>query len=322
MHEFADLLKSKEPAMRSIAASFMRPERLVKITLACVSRTPALQNCTQESIIRSAMQSAELGLEPGSALGESYLVPFKEQCQLIIGYRGLISLAYRSGHILSIQSKEVYAGEEFEFELGLEPKLRHIPGSGPRDPKTITHVYCVVRLKDGGVVSDCMTREEVERIRGRSRAGSSGPWVTDFAEMAKKTVCRRALKYCPMSIEMSKAISADDTADTGTDYTGEFDSVDAEYTIEAEQEQDRSHGTEAVKERLTDTDRAAAPDPSVKLRAECTGIIGEHNLKGDPVRAAAKSAGITNGLWENCTDPELLEKFKITLQQYAETESK
>jgi recombination protein RecT len=197
-------------ALQQVAARNLTPERISRILVASVSKTPALQKCSVLSIYRSALQAAELGLEPGGALGHAYLVPFKDQCTLIVGYRGLIELAYRSGQISSVRANVVYQGDRFEYEEGLTPKLLHVPQfDAPRDKAKITFAYCIVKLKDGGTVYDVMTRGEVDAIRNRSRSGNSGPWVTDYAEMVKKTVARRCLKYAPMSVEMQKAFATD-----------------------------------------------------------------------------------------------------------------
>ncbi len=227
---FGLFLKHNMPALRNIAAKHLNPDRVLKILLNSVSKTPALQDCTNESILRACLQAVELGLEPGSALGEAYLVPFKDQCQLIPGYRGLVALAFRSSHVKSVRSKVVYQGDKFEYEDGLTIVLKHVPSfDAKREAKDITFAYCVINLRDGGVLCDVMTRGEIDAIRARSRAGGSGPWVTDYAEMAKKTVCRRCLKYAPMSVELSKALAADDAADTGdASILAEFESIDLE----------------------------------------------------------------------------------------------
>jgi recombination protein RecT len=197
------------------------------------------------------VQSVELGLEPGSAIGEGYLVPFKDQCTFIPGYRGLISLAFRSGHVKSVSAFCVYQGDHFEFELGLEPKIKHIPKmDAERDVKDITFAYAIVELKDGGRVYDVMSRGEVDKIRARSKASQNGPWVTDFAEMARKTVTRRCLKYAPMSVEMSKALSLEDSIDTGTNY------MDAEFTSLDFEAVERSTKTETIKDKIPDAPNA------------------------------------------------------------------
>lgn len=228
IQSLAEFLKKKLPAIRHVAAKHMNPDRVYRIALACVSRNPTLLQCSEESVFRSVLMACELGLEAGSALGEAYLVPFKQQCQLIPGYRGLIALAFRSGHVSSIYAQVVYQKDEFRFELGLDPQIKHIPSldDDTKDPKTITHAYCVVRLISGGVLFDVMTKGEINRIRAKSPSGNTGAWVTDYAEMAKKTVTRRCLKYAPMSVEMSKALSVDAAVENGENVIdAEFDSL-------------------------------------------------------------------------------------------------
>jgi recombination protein RecT len=100
--------------------------------------------------------------------------------------------------------------DEWIHEEGFSPNLIHRPHDGD-DPGPLRSVYCVITMKDGTRMLTVMSKVEVEKIRGRSRSGNSGPWVTDFEEMARKTVVRRALKYCPLSSEkMERALSVDD----------------------------------------------------------------------------------------------------------------
>ncbi len=241
--EFGRYLKNNAASIQKIAASTIDPQQFAVAVHNCVSMTPALQKCTMTSILRASLQAASLGLTVGNALGEAYLVPYGNQCVLIPGYRGLCCLAFRSGFVTGIIAREVYEGEEFQVEYGLEPKLRYVPSEENPDPKKITHVFSVVTLKGDAKLYDVMTRAEVQRIRQRSKAGSSGPWVTDYAEMAKKTVLRRVLKLAPMSVEMSKALAADNAADTGDMSLLEFDGI----TIDGETGEVVGNGTEARK---------------------------------------------------------------------------
>lgn len=202
-------------AIAAVIPKHMKPERLMKVALVAVTRTPKLQECTAQSVLQAIMQAAELGLDCGGALGSSYLVPYGNTCTLIIGYRGLVDLARRSGQIESIESRPVYEGEAFELVFGLEPSLTHRPNpqQAPDGDKLIG-VYVIARLKDGGRHVEWMTKAEINAIRSRSRAGTSGPWVTDFVEMARKTVVRRACKYLPLSPEMVRAIEIEDESGT------------------------------------------------------------------------------------------------------------
>ena len=222
LQNVATLLTSKAmlAQLKLALPKHVTPERLARITLTQIRQNPKLLECSRESLLGAIMQCAQLGLEPG-VLGQAWIIPFenrKEKCveaTLIVGYRGMIGLAWRSAQIKGVQSHCVYEGDAFEWAFGLEPKLFHKPAHLSLDPKTITHAYAVVHTTAGGVLYEVMTRAEVERIRERSRARDSGPWMTDYAEMAKKTVLRRILKLAPASVEMQQALALDEQADRG-----------------------------------------------------------------------------------------------------------
>jgi recombination protein RecT len=216
----------------------MTADRMMRIALTEVRKVPALGQCNIESFMGSIMQCAQLGLEPGSALGHAYLLPFgngkakdgKSNCQLIIGYRGMIDLARRSGQIISLTARTVHENDTFKYEFGLEETMQHIPADGDRGK--MTHVYAVAKLKGGGVQFDVMSRADVDKVRASSKAGTNGPWVTHYDEMGKKTVIRRLFKYLPVSIEIQQAVTLDERAEAGIDQdnasvlTGDYSVVD------------------------------------------------------------------------------------------------
>jgi recombination protein RecT len=153
--------------------------------------------------------AAELGLEPGGALGHAYLVPYKQTCTLIVGYRGLIELAHRSGEVSLVRAVVVHERDSFKLTEGFEQMLAHEPYLDG-DAGALKYVYCVVVLKSGARWAEVMSRSQVDAIRARSQSANSGPWVTDYDEMAKKTAVRRALKYAPLSSErLERAMEVD-----------------------------------------------------------------------------------------------------------------
>lgn len=208
-----DLIAAKKGAMAAVATKHLTPEKLVKIVGVQMSRVPRLAECTPMSILTSLMTCAELGLAP-STLGTAYLVPYRNgrtgryECQLIVGYRGLVELARRSGTISTIQAAAVREGDEWEFELGLNAKLRHVPKADRGKP--IVRVWAMVQFKDGAHQVAVMDRAEIEEIRRASKAGNNGPWVSNFEEMAKKTVIRRLCKLLPLTPEIEQQIAVVD----------------------------------------------------------------------------------------------------------------
>lgn len=213
-----ETIKEYIVAMKSgIAAalpSVMTPERFTRIALSAVSNNPKLQACTPDSFLGAMMQAAQLGLEPNTALGQAYLIPYGGKCQFQVGYKGFLELAWRSGEVRDIQAEVVYQNDVWEYELGLEPKLKHIPADSNRgDP---VRYYAVIRTKDGGHISTVMSVADVRsHAQKYSQSYSSGPWKTNFDEMAKKTVLKRALKYAPLKSDfITRAMVADNTIKT------------------------------------------------------------------------------------------------------------
>lgn len=214
--EIANTITAKSGAISQLLPSHINPERYIKSAIAAIAKNPRLLQCTKSSILESVVQAATLGLEVGSALGEGYLVPYKDQCQFIPGYRGFISLARRSGEIVSISANVVHEKDEFVFELGIHPNVMHRPNLLEEDPGKVIAVYAGASLKDGGDQLVVMSHREIEAIRKRSRASGNGPWVTDWEEMAKKTAIRRLFKMLPVSTEnLSRALELQAESERG-----------------------------------------------------------------------------------------------------------
>lgn len=204
------LIKAMEPEIKKALPSVITPERFTRMVFTALSSTPKLQQCTPQSFLGAMMQAAQLGLEPNTPVGQAYLIPYGNVCQFQLGYKGLLDLAYRSGEIKDIQAHEVHENDEFEYELGLDPKLKHIPAMSNRGP--VTMYYAVWHTKTGGYGFEVMSKEDVlEFAKRKSKSFKNGPWQTDFDEMAKKTVLKKALKYAPIATEFVKSIATDET---------------------------------------------------------------------------------------------------------------
>lgn len=189
----------------------MSAERMLRIATTCLTRVPKLNDCTTESFIKCLLDLSAWGLEPNGR--DAHLIPYGRECTLIIDYKGLVSLAYRSGSVKKIHADVVRHGDVFQYELG-EVK-QHVPWvfrndlNKPSSAGEVIAAYCHVVMADGIVKDEVMTTEEIESIRNRSRAGQSGPWKTDWCEMAKKTAFRRATKWLPLSPELVDAFERD-----------------------------------------------------------------------------------------------------------------
>lgn len=192
------------PRIAEVLPRHLTAERMMRLALSAAGRDPKLMACSPRSFVQAVMIAARLGLEPDGTLGSAYLIPYKDQCTLIPGYRGLIDLARRSGSVLSIEAHLVHEEDEFALVYGTSPKLRHVPRTDGGNRGEIQGVYALARLKGDICQYDYMTCDEVEKIRAGK---TSTPWRDHWGEMARKTAIRRLCKTLPMSVELAAALT-------------------------------------------------------------------------------------------------------------------
>ena len=210
------MLKNSWPRIASVVGNNMSPDRLYQMCVSAINKTPKLAECTPQSVLSCFMTCSALGLEPSNVdgLGRAYVLPFYNsrtrmtEATFIMGYRGMIDLARRSGQVVDISARAVHEGDEFSYCYGLNEDLRHVPCASPGD---LTHVYMVAHFKDGGHYFLVLNRSEIEQAKARSKSGNFGPWKTDFEAMAKKTAIRRAAPYLPLTVQAQTAAASDDT---------------------------------------------------------------------------------------------------------------
>lgn len=221
-------IKKNSSEFAKVIPQHMNADRMLRLALSAIRTTPHLSECTVQSVAVSLMACSALGLEPNTPQGHAYLIPYKcriskrnepyrfeYRCQLIIGYRGLIELFYRSGAVQSVQAYPVFKGDQFSIKYGLNQDLVHIPCDDPKrySEKRLTHVYAIVRLKDGAdPIWVVMDRNQIDMVKRRSKAGDEGPWETDYISMAMKTVIRAISRFVPFSVDKISAASSAETA--------------------------------------------------------------------------------------------------------------
>ena len=190
--------------------NYITAESFVRIALTAVTRTPKLAECSQASLLKAMIDVGSLGLVPDGRL--CHLIPFWSEknktmeVQLIIDYKGLVALAKKSDKIMNIRAEVVCEKDTFNWENGIV--THRVNWFEPRG--IMKAVYSHVVNSNGYHDFEVMTADQVDRIRERSKAKDSGPWVTDFGEMAKKTVIRRHSKRLDLSPEFNAALEKDD----------------------------------------------------------------------------------------------------------------
>lgn len=207
-----DLVLGSKEQLAMALPKHIPVDRMLRVVVTALRRTPKLQHCNAMSLMGSIMTCGQLGLEPNDPRGLAYLIPYKDECQLIIGYRGYIDLAMRSGMVTHIQAMTVYEKDHFEYEQGLDMKLRHVPYMGTEEPGKVVASYAIATMPNGAKAIVVLPRRDIDRARLSSssvKGGKASPWDDWFPEMAMKTAVRRLAKFMPQSPEFARAVEAD-----------------------------------------------------------------------------------------------------------------
>src|SRR6516164_259863 len=188
----------------------LKVERVVQLAYTLLRKNPTLAKCSPLSILASLADSSALGFEIDDVLGLAYLVPFKGECKLIVGYRGFAELMYRTGLVSSISTEIVRDTDRFSFSLGTKRQLVHIPAGTPAKdgPANWRGAYAAVQFITGMTDFEYLDKAHIESARNRSNGwrafergdAKNNPWHTDPEEMWKKTPIRRMAKRMPRSV--------------------------------------------------------------------------------------------------------------------------
>ncbi len=212
-------LATKKDDLRSLLASdrvkqqielalpkHMTSDRMVRVALTALNKSPKLLDCKPASVLTALMTCSACGIEPDGR--NAHLIPYGDTCQLILDYKGLVTLAKRNG-VKAIRAEQVCDKDVFSYSVvNGEPKLHHQVDY--RNPRGAAYAFYATAITDGELDVEVMTKDEVDAIKKRSRASGSGPWVTDYSEMAKKTVLRRMSKRWDITPELRDVLDADD----------------------------------------------------------------------------------------------------------------
>jgi len=211
--DIRDLIQSPEYKRQFAIAlpKHLKPERFIRIALTAIAKTPALANCTKASLVSCLLDLSALGLEPDGR--RAHLIPFRKSqtnetiCTLLIDYKGLVELAMNTGEVSNIHADVICAKDHFSYNMG---NIERHEIDFTQDRGVMYAAYCIITMKDGTKKAEVMTKAEIDGVRQRSKAKDSGPWVTDYNEMAKKTVFRRASKWIKLSPEVREKIEKTD----------------------------------------------------------------------------------------------------------------
>lgn len=240
-----DLIQSAdfEAAVKAGMPKHLKVDRFMRVALNATLRQPELLECNRESFFLRMLELSILGIEPDGR--RAHLIPFwnnkfcgncnhpkdqhrgmdcqisgcgckkavsRREVQLIVDYKGIAELVRRSGDVSYMHCDAVYERDEWDFKYGSGAFLTHKPNLDVEDRGRVRCFYSFVRLADGNEDFVVMPKSDVDKIRRRSKSADSGPWVSDYNEMGKKTVFRNHSKWLPLSPDVKDAVESDDEA--------------------------------------------------------------------------------------------------------------
>ena len=289
---FPALLKAHSAEIARALPAHLSADRMARIALTSFRRNPKLAECDPRSVFACVIQSAQLGLEPDT-LGRSYLIPYKVnkktaqgweshyECQFVPGWKGLVDLMNRSGNG-SIWTGAVFKGDEFDYQLGDSPYVRHKP-RGEGDVAELTHVYAVGRTKGSDwPVIEVWTVGRCQKHRDRyNKVGERHYSFENWEMYARKVVLLQVMKYMPCSAEMVQAMALNDAAEIGRQMLSVPDAIEGTWVpapadeAQPEPGEESKSGTARLKKAATKKEASSEEPPP----------LGENRVIGVPTVA-------------------------------------
>lgn len=206
-----DLIERHEPELAKLLGTALPVDTFKTAAMTYLRLNPKLVDCSPYSVVGGLRLGAQLGLALGP-LGHFYLVPFGGEAVFILGYKGMIELAYRSGKVRRVRAAVVREGDALAFRKGTREFLDHTP-SGPPDERAWTHVYAVAETTNGGKPFELLFPDDVAARRAKSASARypDSPWNTDTEAMWRKSAVRALQPWLPQTAESARGIELDET---------------------------------------------------------------------------------------------------------------
>jgi recombination protein RecT len=212
-----DVIHKLEPEIARALPKAMNADRIARIALTLLRQSDnqaikdgkpeqSLALCDPQSFAGALLTASALGLEPGIN-GEAYLVPYKRECTLIVGYQGLTKLFWQHPLALYLDAHAVRENDKFDYAYGLNQFLTHKPARGDRGP--VVSYWAAGQLTNGASRFVVLSAEEVKSLR-RGKVGPSGQIADPQLWMERKTPLRQLLKLMPKSVTLDAAMRVDE----------------------------------------------------------------------------------------------------------------
>lgn len=218
-NEAATQVKGLLAKLASFLPATINPEQFFAAVLTEVNQLP--EDVSPKSVVMCTVNAAIVGLLPGPALGHCHFIPFWSNrgkdneahiCQLIIGYKGFLELAFSNDFLSSCSPEVVLKDEAFErWHETSGPQIRHsLPLNRRLQKSDVLAAYCTYATKAGGSGIALVDRMELDRVDTGQNV-----WLSDYVAMARKSAVRRAAKEWRLSNRMARAVMIDEQAERG-----------------------------------------------------------------------------------------------------------
>lgn len=233
---FGELLKTKQAALKNFLGNDENALRFMSSVMQCVQSNPKLLECTQQSLLGAFMECAAVGLYPTTYSGDCFVIPYAGKAQFQIGYRGMKTLAYRSG-VLRCGTDVVFENDKFSEVRGTIQQLKHVPAHD--DAGEPIGAYAWAEVSRGSLVYTYLTKEEIMKIKKMSKAASSSmsPWNSNdpLLWMWQKTAFKQLAKMMPTSDKLERAVYLDNVSERGGYIQSEAEVVDVPFEKDPEE---------------------------------------------------------------------------------------
>lgn len=216
---FPDMLEQHKQQIALALPKHLNADRMARIALTEFRKNPELGNCDPKTIFASIIIAAQLGLEPG-VMGQAYLIPYKGTCTLVPGWQGYVDLVSRSGRA-SVWTGAVRKGDDFSYQMGTKPDLKHVPGQDADDDSEFTHVYAVGWIRNAQWPAiEVWSRNKVKKHLAKYNKVGNRHYAlqneNNLEMYGRKVALMQVIKYMPKSIEVATAANLDQAAESGS----------------------------------------------------------------------------------------------------------
>ena len=300
------MLQEMQEQIKTALPKMVDPERFIRVCMTTIRTSPGLLECTPESLLGAIMRAAQLNLEPDNVLGRAYLVPYGTECTFIIGYKGLIELARRSGQVKDIYANIIYENEPFDIEMGTDRRIKHTPLPPEQRGEKKIGAYSVCHLMNGAHSFHFMWISEIEEIRdkfSKSAKSSYSPWKTRPEAMMLKTVVRQHSKWLPLTVQAQEAAARDEAVEMGIAHDLHLGDDEMLDTASAKAGDKTADNTAALAQRIKDDDgkKITGERLSDAQDEDITALVTKHKISDDATCAPCPTPASPDAAFWACS---------------------